>query len=496
MATSPTLYRRDFPSFLAKAFGVLEPGQTLTLDWPHEAMAHELGRCADGLNTRLIMTMPPRSLKSTTASVAWPAYLLGIDPTAKIMCVSYSEELAKLHSRNTRRLMESAFYRSLFPATRLVKGSETELETTLGGLRYATSVGGTVTGRGADWIIIDDPSKAEDAQSKQALEKVIAFYKHTLSTRLNSPTKGRIVLVMQRLHEEDLAGDLIASPEEWHVLTLSARATEYSEIPIGPKTVHPRNVGDLLDPVRLPLGYLLQRERSMGSAAYQAQFQQAPVPADGNIVKRDWLSYSRSPPPLDQGRIVQSLDTAQKTDPSHDFSVLTTWLWVGDRYYLLDVFRGKFVYPDLKAMVIAQYDRYRPERILIENAGCGISLIQDLKRDRGDILTEEIRPRLPKEVRVASASALFQNHQVYFPADASWLDECEREVLGFPGAKHDDIIDSIAQFLNWVREESGKVRFSSSWSDEPPEPDLDGGFGACWGPEHIPLAAPGFIRWM
>lgn len=476
------VYRRDFISFLTRAFSVLDPGKTLNPGWQHEAMAYQLERCARGDNTRLIMTMPPRSLKSITVSVAWTAFLMGCDPTTKIMCISYNEDLAKTHSRNTRRLMESGFYRQVFPHTILAKSTELELETTQGGLRYATSVGGTVTGLGADWIIIDDPSKAVDALSKPALEKVIEFYKNTLSTRLNDPTKGRIILVMQRLHELDLAGFFLAN-DEWTELTLSARAKESRLIATSPTTSHFRTMGELLDPVRLPLNYLIAREKQMGSIAYQAQYEQSPVPAEGNTIKRDWLCHYRSPPPVDTGRIVQSLDTAQKTDPAHDFSVLTTWLWVGDKYYLLDVRRGKFVYPDLKAMVIAQYDRYRPERILIENAGCGISLVQDLKRDRGDFLTVEIKPKLSKEVRVASASALFQNAQVHFPTEASWLDECEREVLGFPGARHDDIIDSIAQFLNWVREESGIVQFSSSWSDPPPEPNNnDEGDGPFWVP--------------
>ena len=487
------VYRLDFLSFLTRAFSVLEPGKTLVPGWQHEAMAYKLELCATGNIRRLAMTMPPRSLKSITVSVAWTAFLLGLDPTTKVMCISYNEDLAKTHSRNTRRLMESQFYRQLFPRTILDKSTELELETTLGGLRYATSIGGTVTGRGADWIIIDDPSKAEDALSKPALEKVIAFYNNTLSTRLNDPTKGRIVLVMQRLHELDLAGYFLESGG-WSELTLSAQAKENCIIPTSVKDNYYRAAGELLDPVRLPLAYLLEREKEMGSAAYQAQYQQAPVPAEGNIIKRRWLSHYRTPPPLDSGRIVQSLDTAQKTDPAHDFSVLTTWLWVGDKYYLLDVRRGKFAYPDLKAMVIAQYDRYRPERILIEDAGCGISLGQDLAAQRPDILTKPIKPKVAKEVRVASASALFENQQVLFPADAPWLDECEREVLGFPGARHDDIIDSIAQFLNWVRDESGSGRFDCSWSDPTPEPDLGGCGGAWWEPSHVSLASPAYIR--
>lgn len=461
MSLHHAVYRKDFLSFLMRAYAVLEPGRKLITGRQHEAMTHELACCADGSNRRLIMTMPPRSLKSTMVSVVWTAFLLGHDPTSKIMCVSYSEDLASLHSRNTRRLMESRFYRQVFPGTVLAKSSEMELETTQGGLRYATSVGGTVTGRGADWIIIDDPSKADDALSKAALEKVAAFYTNTLSTRLNDPPTGRIILVMQRLHEEDLAGVLL-SGGGWKELKLPARATEDCLIATGTTSFHQRRQGDLLDPTRLPLSYLMERERQMGSAAYQAQYQQEPVPAEGNLIKREWICTYKALPALESGRVIQSLDTAQKTAPSNDYSVLTTWLWVVDKFYLVDVFRERVDYPSLKAAIIRQHDRYRPERVLVEDIGAGTSLMQDLRACRGDIRAFPIKAREPKEVRVGTVSALFQNKQVFFPVDAHWLDQCEREVLGFPGAKHDDIIDSIAHFLNWTRTQQG-AHFDCYW---------------------------------
>lgn len=450
--------RTDFLSFLSKTYATLHPGKTLSVKWLHGAMAHALAQCRSGTHSRLIVTMPPRSLKSITFSVAWPAWLLGQDSTMRIMCVSYSEELARRHSRDTRRVMQAPWYQALFPATILEKITEMELETTLGGTRLATSIAGSVTGLGAEWIIIDDPLKAEDALSKLLREKVNAFYSGTLYSRLNDKLTGRIILVMQRLHQDDLAGYLIEQGD-WTELKLPAIAEEDADVPIGEGDVYPRKKGDLLQPDRETLE-ILERDRVlMGSGAFQAQYQQTPVPDEGNTIKREWLCEYVNPPERSRGRIVQSLDTAQKTEPSNDFSVLSTWLWVDDNHYLLEVFRERCDYPTLRSRVIEQWDRHRPERLLIEDTGSGTGLIQDLRHLRGDIATVAILARDCKIVRVSTASALIENRRVFLPPEAPWLQDCLTELLGFPSAKHDDIIDSMVQYLNWVRNQQSASFF-------------------------------------
>lgn len=456
--TIKAVLRDDYLSFLSKCFATLHPGETLSATWLHSAMAHALEHCRSGALARLIVTMPPRSLKSVTFSVAWPAFLLGIDPGVRIMCVSYGEELARRHSVDTRRIMQSTWYRQLFPATVLSKQTETELETTAGGTRLATSVGGSVTGLGADWIIIDDPLKADEALSKQARDRVNTFFSSTLHSRLNNKLRGRIVLVMQRLHEEDLAGYLIEQGG-WYELKLPAIADENVEVPIGRGEVQRRVKGDLLQPDRETFDVLERERRVMGSGPFQAQYQQAPVPDAGNMIKREWLCEYVTPPDLFSGRIVQSLDTAQKTEPSNDYSVLTTWLKVEDRHYLLDLLRGRYDYPTLRAKIIEQWDLHHPERILIEDAGSGIGLVQDLRHLRGDIVSLPIPAKEPKSVRVGTASALIENRRLYLPREAPWLQQCLTELLGFPSARHDDITDSVVQYLNWVRSTSGTGLF-------------------------------------
>ncbi len=460
-----TLMRTDYLSFLPRAFAELHGGAKLEMTWVIEAIAHALDRCLFGGRTQQIITMPPRSLKSLSVSVIYTAWLLGRDPSNKILFLTYSDDLSRRHSADARRLMESDFYREAFPGTRLVKATEAILETSKGGFRHSTSFGGTVTGLGGDWIIIDDPSKAEDALSKPALEKASQFFSNTLSTRLNDPVKGRIVLVMQRLHEADLAGYLIEEGG-WDLLTLPAIAEENAQIPIGDGVYHSRRKGDLLDPKRLPQWYLDKKQRQLGSHGFQAQYQQAPLSAEGNVIKRDWISYYKSAPDLSSGRIIQSLDTAQKTNPTNDYSVLTTWLKVDERSYLLDVFRDRLDFPNLRQRIITEHDRYRPERLLIEEGASGTALIQDLKAQRPEVCSVGIKAKEPKDVRIGAASALFENRQVLFPEQAPWLDACMAEVLGYPSAKHDDVIDSISQYLNWVRSQTTEIFNFDFWHND------------------------------
>ena len=199
--------RTQFMLFLMKAFETLHPGEPpLALPWYLKAMCHALAEVQAGKKKRLVITVPPRHLKSITASVAFVAWLLGRDPSLKIMVASYSHDLARLHSKLTRTIMESSWYQSDFPRTRISqRGNRAlELETTAGGVRKAVSVGGSITGFGADLIIVDDCMKADDARSQAVRDEVRGWFDNTLSTRLNDKANGVIVSIQQRLHEDDL----------------------------------------------------------------------------------------------------------------------------------------------------------------------------------------------------------------------------------------------------------------------------------------------------
>ena len=222
------LLRSDLRSFIRKSFHTVLPGTPYLPNWHIDAIAHQLMRVHNGETSRLLINQPPRSLKSLSVSVVYVAWLLGHDPSRRVIVVSYANDLAAELHRQFRMIVDAPWYRALFPAMRPARDSGTELVTTAGGGRYATSVGGTLTGRGADLIIIDDPLKAEEALSEVARKRVIDWYGGTLVSRLNDKEHGPIVVVMQRLHENDLAGHLL-DQAGWEHLDLPAIAVEDSE---------------------------------------------------------------------------------------------------------------------------------------------------------------------------------------------------------------------------------------------------------------------------
>ena len=273
------LARHDLYSFTRRAFEVVSPGETLHLNWHIQAMTYELDRVRRGKCRRLIITMPPRNLKSITVSVAYPAFLLGQDPTKKIICVSYSGDLAAKHAADFRTVMESDFYKRVFPDTRISprKNTEFETQTTRRGGRLATSVGGTLTGRGGNVVILDDPMKPKEAMSETARASVIEWYKGTLLSRLNMKTEDAIIVVMQRLHVDDLVGNLLEQGG-WEHLDIPAIAQESQRIPLGGGRFYDRQVGDVLDPVREPQHVLDELKAAMGTMDFSAQYLQRPVP--------------------------------------------------------------------------------------------------------------------------------------------------------------------------------------------------------------------------
>src|SRR5499427_1549782 len=265
------LLENDLRYFVRKSFHTILPGTPYLPNWHIDAIVHQLTRVHRGEVSRLLINQPPRSLKSICVSVAYVAWLLGHDPTRRIIDVSYSSEFAAELHRQFRMVIDAPWYRALFPAMRPAKDSGTELVTTAGGSRYATSVGGTLTGRGADLIIVDDPLKAEEAMSETARRRVIDWYAGTLVSRLNDKESGPIVVVMQRLHENDLAGYL-REHGGWHHLDLPAIAVEDSVIPIGDGKFFTRRQGDVLHAERESREVLERIKAEIGSLMFSAQY--------------------------------------------------------------------------------------------------------------------------------------------------------------------------------------------------------------------------------
>lgn len=386
------LLRSDFVSFMERAFYELNPSARLQWAPYIEVMAATLERCRRGEIRRLIINVPPRYLKSHCTSVAFVAWLLGQSPSAQVICASYGQDLADNLALDTRNVVQSAWYQSLFPGMRLMpeRTAVSDFLMTVGGGRMATSVGGVLTGRGANWIVIDDPLKPEDALSEARRAAVNDWFDSTLLSRLNDKMNGCIVIVMQRLHQDDLVGHVLGQ-DDWTVLSFPAIAQEDEhhviQGPLG-RFEYSRQAGEALHPQRETLSMLRATSDRIGDYNFSSQYQQEPIPRGGAIVKYEWLLYDDSPPEADEVRhVLQSWDTATKTGSTNDYSVCTTWVITSDpltrehRYHLVHVLRARLNYPDLKRAVVKQAEQFKPDAILIEDKGSGSSLIQDLQRE-------------------------------------------------------------------------------------------------------------------
>src|SRR5690349_890316 len=448
------LLRHDFPTFAGRCFQDLNPQTTLAMNWHLEVIAAKLTEVREGKIRRLIINLPPRHLKSLMASIAFPAWCLGLDPTAQILCVSYAQDLADKLARDCRGIMMSPWYRQLF-RTRLAPHRQAvqEFITTGQGYRLATSTGGVLTGRGADIIIIDDPLKPEEALSDAQRKAANEWYDHTLYSRLNDKRRGAIVIVMQRLHEDDLVGHVLAQ-EPWEVLSFPAiaEADEVHEVEtIVGSRCFTRRRGEALHPDREPLDTLDRLRRTIGEYNFAGQYQQSPAPLGGGLVKAKWFKrYRQSEMPERFDRIVQSWDTANKATELSDFSVCTTWGVKGKNLFLLAVFRQRLEYPALKRAVREQLCQFGANEVLIEDKASGTQLIQELIADGCHGVTR-YQPTCDKIMRLHAQTALIENGFVHIPETAPWLAEYLHELTVFPKGKHDDQADSTAQFLDWFK---------------------------------------------
>ena len=313
--------------------------------------------------------------------------------------------------------------------------------------------------------------------SKTARENGISWFKTTLTSRLNNKNEDVIILVMQRLHVNDLAGHLLENEAgEWTHLDLPAIALEPQEIPIGDDEFHPRNLGDVLHPERESRDLLLGRiKRTMGSETFSAQYLQRPVPEEGNMIKRAWLRfYDLLPERGPNDRTIQSWDTAMKPDERSDHSVCTTWLKMGGLYYLIDVTRERVDFPDLKRLVIGLHRQFSADDVIIEDKSSGTSLIQQLKSE-GSLYPIAFNPEGDKIMRMHAQSSKIQAGQVLLPREAPWLDTFLNEILAFPGSSHDDQVDSLSQFLKWANDQDRGIfqyEFLDLYEDAIPSPHL------------------------
>ena len=448
-----SLLKNNLLAFIEASFIELNPETEFSLNWHLEMIAEALLDCFHGRTKRLIINVPPRSLKSHCVSVAFIAWLLGHRPAVQVIVASYAQDLADKHARDCRQLMGSEFYQNAFE-TRLSmsKAAVNEFMTTEGGTRISTSVGGPMTGRGADFIIIDDPIKPNDALSEPVRNSTNEWFDSTVLSRLNDKKEGCIILIMQRLHEDDLTGHLLESGG-WRHLSFPALAEMDEEHLVkdvwGEVRTERRAEGQALHPERESVETLSRLRMTMGDYNFSGQYQQSPAPRGGGLVKIDWLKrFSPSERPSTFDLIFQSWDTANTATTLSDYSACTTWGVKGQRLYLLDVLRKRLEYPELKRVVVSHAAHWNVKNILIENKASGTQLLQELIR-AGLHGAKAYKSELEKVVRMNIVTPTMENGFVYIPDEAPWMAEFLHELGSFPKSKHDDQADSLSQALDW-----------------------------------------------
>ena len=440
--------RSDFQAFLHRCFKTLNPTTPYHHGWHLDAFGYRLERIRGNQIQRLIINCPPRSLKSITVSVAYVAYALGLNPALKIFVICYSNELADKHARDFISIVTSSWYQKAFPRMRILRTADSDVFTTERGFRRTTSVNATLTGLGGDVFIIDDPLKAQDAQSDAVRGRVNDWVSSTLISRLDNKATGQIIVVMQRVHQQDLTGHLLENSAGWEHLCLPAIAEIDENVPIGTGKFHMRKAGEPLQPDREPFQVLQNIRREIGPDQFAAQYQQAPVPAGGAMFKRSWFRYYDSLPEQTwKTKIIMSWDTAAKAGTQNDYSVCTIWLLVEKRdYYLLDLVRGRFEYPQLRQVAISLAEKWKPYRILVEDASTGTALAQELRQAHFSTV-KPVPVEHDKVGRAYVQQYKFEGGFVRFPKGMPFMTDVEAELLSFPQGRNDDIVDSIMQAL-------------------------------------------------
>lgn len=464
-----TLARTNFEVFLELVFAHLNPGKSLSRGWYLQAMAQALMDVAEGSSRRLQVTVPPRHLKSIMTTVAFPAWMMGRRPDMRIICTSYTQDLSTKLARDFRKVMGSNWYAAVFPETAasITRDTEADFGTRQGGFRFSTALGGTVTGIGADLIIIDDLMKAQDARLPETRQRARDFIDQTLLTRLDEKGTGAIIAIQQRLHEDDVCAHLMGKSDYRH-LNLPAIATRDEIISLTRGRSHARRIGDLLNPERESQEVLDRLRDEMGPRAFEAQYQQNPVPTEGDYIRWEKVQFYDEAPPRERlEKVVLSWDTASSSDPRADYTVGTVWGHNGSSWLLLDVIRLRLTYPDLVARVRTERLRWQADKILVEKASVGHGLFADLKRDMRGHSDERhrvsgcapiaITPDGPKGERFFTSVERLYSGFAKFPRAAPWLDDLKKELMAFPDGRHDDQVDSISQFLNWAVGRGGRT---------------------------------------
>jgi predicted phage terminase large subunit-like protein len=447
--------RDDLCAFVEKCFVHLNPGTSYHDNWHIHVICHNLIRSLKGETTRQVMLLPPRQLKSTIVSVAFPAFVLGHYPWMKFICVSYGQDLANKLSLDCRSVMTSDWYRELFPKTCISeKNSQEMFETTAHGGRMATSVGGTMTGFGGDFIIIDDPQKPIDMASESARNKTRDWFFNTAMSRFNDPKSGRLVVVMQRLHEDDLVGSVENDPG-YSILKMPACAEETLLYDYDDDTEFCYKLGSFLQEERFGPAEFERNRREMGTREFSAQYQQNPLPSEGGILHWEWFKQIDEVPQITE--LIMSVDVAL-TDAGGNYTAITLWGHLDRQWYLIALHRFQYDFSKVRREICRLDQKYRPDLLVVESAGVGKGLISILTNEDGLKHVLGCGVKVSKEQRCLDVVGMIEDGQVSVLKSAPGLAHFQREVISFPNGKTDDLVDTMTQILRHKNEALCRAR--------------------------------------
>lgn len=441
---------RSLASFTKKSWEILEPATPLQWNWHHDLICEYLEACELGQIRRLIINMPPRNMKSILVSICFPAWIWTNNPSRRFLCGSYSQSLSSKHSIDCRTLIESNWYRNRW-GNKVVLTSDqnmkTEFTNTSRGHRIATSIMGTATGKGGDYVIADDPHDTTGAQSQIERENTINTMRQKYFTRLDDKKTGRTIIVMQRLHEADATGEFLRDGG-WDHLCIPAICEKKTTVvfPLSSKVIE-RDEGDILHPEREDQKVLSELKVHMGSTAFAGQYQQSPAAAEGNIIKREWLRfYTNLPPKIDEQII--AMDATFTGKSTSDYVSIQTWARAGSQKFLLDqVYSQMGITDTINALI--QVTRRFPKAALklIENKANGPAIEDLLKLKVSGIVLWE--PQGDKVARMNAVAPQFEAGNVLLPHPSlgPWAQDLVDELVTFPNAVHDDRSDTLSMSL-------------------------------------------------
>jgi len=427
----------------------------------HRHVAEKFNQLATGKLKRIIINMPPRHTKSEFASFLLPAWMVGRNPKLKIIQVTHTGELAIKFGRKAKHLIDSEEYHKIFD-TRLQEDSKAagRWETAQGGEYFAAGVGGAITGRGADLLIIDDPHSEQDAMSQSALESAYEWY--TSGPRQRLQPGAAIVLVMTRWSTKDLTAMLLKQQKEvkgdqWDVIEFPAVLED--------KPVWPEYWSmDELDKVKATLPV----------KKWNAQFMQKPTSEEGAIIKRDWWRLWKHDWIPQLNYVIQSYDTAFLKKETADFSAITTWgLFYPSQdeplnLILLDAIKDRYEFPELRRVALQQYKYWNPEMVIVEAKASGLPLTHELRQMDIPVVNFTPSKGNDKHVRVNTCAPVFESGMVWAP-DQKFADEVIEECAAFPFGDNDDLVDSMTQAVMRFRQ-GGLIKHPEDYLDEKKEP--------------------------